>query len=235
MANTNSINLELSSSQYLSITDANQTGLDLSTDFTIEVWIKLEQLPSSASYMGLVNKDDASTNRSYTFRLNPDDTCFVNYWSDNSTQTNITSDTAIVVAGDVGNWVHLAVTVDISAQTAIMYKNGSAVATTTGLSGSTTIQNTSGPVEIGTRTNGDLYFDGLIDEVRVWSDIRTATEIADNYEKELNGDEAGLVGYWKLNNNLLDETTNNNDLTNNNSATFSTYVPFGTTNFFMMF
>ena len=43
---------------------------------------------------------------------------------------------------------------------------------------------------------------------------------------ELDGDEAGLVGYWKLNNSLLDETSNDNDLTNNNSATFSTDVPF---------
>ena len=48
--------------------------------------------------------------------------------------------------------------------------------------------------------------------------------------EELNGDEAGLVGYWKLNNSLLDETSNNNDLTNNNSATFSTTVaPIGGT------
>jgi len=41
------------------------------------------------------------------------------------------------------------------------------------------------------------------------------------------GTETGLKGYWKLNDSLLDETTNNNDLTNVNSAVFSTDVPFG--------
>jgi len=37
-----SIDLERSSSQYLSITDASQTGLDFTGDFTIEGWVKLE-------------------------------------------------------------------------------------------------------------------------------------------------------------------------------------------------
>jgi len=69
-------------------------------------------------------------------------------------------------------------------------------------------------------------FDGLIDDVRVWNVERTATEIADNYNKELTGSETGLVGYWKLNSTLGDSTANNNDLTNNNGAIFSTENPF---------
>jgi len=226
MANIHSIDLELSSSQYLSITDANQTGLDLATDFTMEAWIKLEQLPSTTTtYFFIISKDDASSNRSYNFAITSADKLFVNYW-DASNQTQIQSTNAIVVAGDVGSWVHIAVTVDISAQTAVMYKNGSSVGTTTTLTNPTTIIDLSAPVQIGARTGDGYYFDGKIDEVRVWSDIRTPTEISDNYEKELVGNEANLVAYWKLNNNLLDETSNNNDLTNNNSATFSSDVPF---------
>ncbi len=42
-------------------------------------------------------------------------------------------------------------------------------------------------------------FDGLIDDVRIWSDVRTPTEMADNAWKQLNGDEAGLEGYWQMN------------------------------------
>jgi hypothetical protein len=42
--NTHSLDLELSSSQYAYITDANQTGLDITGDFTIEAWIKLNRL-----------------------------------------------------------------------------------------------------------------------------------------------------------------------------------------------
>jgi len=71
----------------------------------------------------------------------------------------------------------------------------------------------------GTPTNGQ----------KLWSDVRTPTEISDNYDSELVGNEAGLVGYWKFSNNGLDETANDNDLTNNNVATFSSDVPFDAT------
>jgi hypothetical protein len=42
----------------------------------------------------------------------------------------------------------------------------------------------------------------------------------------LNGNEFGLVGYWKLNNGLTDQTANGNTLTNNGSAVFSASTPF---------
>ena len=38
--------------------------------------------------------------------------------------------------------------------------------------------------------------------------------------------EAGFAGYWKLNNNYDDKTSNGNDLTATNSPTFSTEVPY---------
>jgi hypothetical protein len=42
-------------------------------------------------------------------------------------------------------------------------------------------------------------FDGYIDDVRVWNTVRSAHEIRTNMNRELGGNEAGLVGYWKLN------------------------------------
>lgn len=43
------------------------------------------------------------------------------------------------------------------------------------------------------------FFNGKIDEVRVWSIARTQTEIQDHMSIELNGDEAGLVAYYPMN------------------------------------
>jgi len=42
-------------------------------------------------------------------------------------------------------------------------------------------------------------FDGIIDEVRVWNTARTQEEIQANMNTQLMGNEFGLVGYWKFN------------------------------------
>ena len=39
----------------------------------------------------------------------------------------------------------------------------------------------------------------ILDEVRIWNTARTQQQIQDNMNKELSGDEPGLVGYWKFN------------------------------------
>ncbi len=46
------------------------------------------------------------------------------------------------------------------------------------------------------------YFNGNIDEFRVWNTARTAAQITSTMHKTLAGNETGLVGYWKF-----DETT----------------------------
>jgi hypothetical protein len=42
------------------------------------------------------------------------------------------------------------------------------------------------------------YFNGYIDEFRVWNVARTATEIASTMSHPLVGNEPGLTGYWKF-------------------------------------
>lgn len=235
--NTHSIDLEASSSQYLSITDASQTGLDITGDITIEAWVKFETL---GIYQTIINKVSVSNNWSYDFLVMSNNTLQFNFSSsglwNSSYYSQINSGTAFT---QTGIWYHVAVVVDVSAVTAVFYINGTAISSTIAYSKSTSIYNGTSPVLIGGNGNASYYFDGLIDDVRIWNDIRTSTEIADNYNKELVGNEANLVAYWKLNNSLLDETSNNNDLTNNNSATFSTDVPFtgatNNSNFFLLF
>ena len=65
-------------------------------------------------------------------------------------------------------------------------------------------------------TGGNEHFSGEIDEVRFWSSARTATQIADHYDRQSNGDETGLAGYWNFNEGsglaAGDETGNSQDL-----------------------
>ncbi len=62
-----------------------------------------------------------------------------------------------------------------------------------------TIQNTATPFTLGAFLNSgapSLTLDSLLDEVRVWNTVRTATQIANNYNIELVGNETGLVAYY---------------------------------------
>ena len=182
--------------------------------------------------MTLLSKwDNADTpNKAYSLWLHSDDTLISRYEDGTPGETQTKSDSAFVVAGDVGNWVHIAVTADVSAATIVMYKNGSVISSTNADSRSTSITNGNAEFRIGSRNDAGAALDtldGLIDEVRVWNDIRTPTEIADNKDKELIGTEANLQGYWKFNNDYTDETSNGNDLTASGSPVFSTDIPFG--------
>ncbi|QGS58109.1 Ig-like domain-containing protein [Shewanella algae] len=52
----------------------------------------------------------------------------------------------------------------------------------------------------GLQNHGSVNnFTGKIDDIRLWSTARTQTEIQNNRQLELAGNETGLIGYWKLN------------------------------------
>ena len=220
MANTKSLDLELSSSQYAYISDANQTGLDLNSDFTMEFWAKLESLSSGDHYV--IMKYIASS-KAYYAGFDSIGRMKLEFYNDAGVYTRLLSDNDIT---SIGNWKHYAITVDISVPSAVLYVDGVSVDITLDKTDATSIKNSSADFVIGAfKENSNSYVDGLIDEVRVWNDIRTATEISDNYQKELDGDESGLVGYWKFNDSALDETSNDNDLTLVNTPSYSSDVP----------
>ncbi len=74
---------------------------------------------------------------------------------------------------------------------------------------------------IGKYVNGENYYDGNIDELRIWNDVRTQTEIRQNMYKEISNpsSEGNLVAYYKFNEafgtTLTDsKSTNNGTLIN---------------------
>jgi len=197
---TSCADLEASSTQSLSIADASQTGLDLTGDFTFEFWVKFESLPSSGAFMWLIGKDD-SGQRQYDFRLHNDGGTLkleVFIFQDGTTYDNVTANWT----PSTGTWYHVALTCDISNTIATEFEffvdgssigNGSVVT-----DGSVaTIQNATAVFYLGYfGTGGGSYLDGQLDDVRIWSDIRTSTEITDNKDIELTGTETNLVAYW---------------------------------------
>ena len=67
--------------------------------------------------------------------------------------------------------------------------------------------------DIGRGLYGD--YRGGLQELRFWDDVRTETEIQNNWQQDLTGDEANLVAYYKFNNlshaRLLKDYAHGND------------------------
>ncbi len=208
-----SLDLESSSSQYASISDASQTGLDLTGDFTVEAWIRPESF-SDSQY--IVGKYTTSGNqRSYlVYRNLGSGTLNLVTSGDGST----INDLGVSFNFINGIWYHIAIT--HSSGTATFYVNGRSIGTQTGYSNP---YNSSADFTIG-QANGGNYFDGLIKDVRVFSDVRSQSEIvADAFSETVS--DANLQGEWNLNNNYNDNTANNNDLTASGSPVFSNTIP----------
>lgn len=230
--NTNSMNFQGSSGQYLSIANSSLSAgfPGKSSNGSIgDLSIELDYKPSAIGVDGdLISKALYNTGTSYALYVNSANQVTL-VISNNGTQAGSNSWTtnSAVITSIV--WRHIGFTYNAAAGTAVIYINGSAVASTKTGSAGAAVHLGTGQFEIGGNNWAGTYGNGLFDEVRVWTVIRTAQEILDNYQKELAGNEAGLIAYWKFNNSISDSTVNGNNLTNNGGAVFSTDVPFATT------
>lgn len=226
--NTYSLDLESTSSQYAYITDASQTGLDLTTDFTLEAWVKIESNPGTGVNYIIDGKWATDTaDQSYLFYYN--NQAGVYYLSCAFRGTGGISNIDVAQTLTTGTWFHVAAVVDISVPDITLYVNAADIGGSMANTAATDINNGAAEFRVGARQSDGSYADMLVDEVRAWSDIRTGAEITDNYQTQLVGNEAGLVGYWKLNNAYTDSTSNANTLTASGSPVFSTDVPFAGT------
>ncbi len=127
---------------------------------------------------------------------------------------------------ETDTWYHIAGVFDASAGMKI-YINGvlDASLSTAGNLNSTSSQN----FIIGSYNDGTArYFDGFMDEIRVWNDARTETEIRQNMYRELPNPsgEANLAAYYKLNETsgtTADDAKGSNDGTLTNYGSQSGY------------
>jgi len=217
--NTHSIDLESGSSQYLSASDSN--SLDLSDTLSLEAWVKFESINAGDTNPFIFKRNPTGNQRSYNFHLSGASSLSFESYTDGSAAG---CGVSVSWSPSTATWYHVAVTK--SGTSVKFYVNGSQQGSTQTCSNGS-IFNSTATLEIGSFLASPVYLDGLIDDVRVWNAERTAQEIADDYDTELNGNETGLVGYWKLSDSLSDSTANGNTLTNNNSAIFSSDVGFG--------
>jgi len=216
--NTKSLDLEASSSQYASIADGNQTGLDITGDHSIEAWIK----PESLSNAVIVAKAGNSVNSGYSFLIQSDGSLVGRYYDSPSGNTSSANSSTSVIT--TGEWQHIAMTADVSSGNVKIYLNGVELTPASTTTAATSVYDNSDAFTIGSNPAGGDNYDGKIEHVRVWNGIRTEQEIRQYMFQEPATDEAGLVSWWKFDNDYTDETSNGNDLTASGSPSFSTDV-----------
>ncbi len=162
-------------------------------DFTLEAWLKTSQTSLTGTNFwegsGLIYADQPMTVDDFGMSMlnghlamgvgNPD--------------TTLQGTSSI----DTGQWVHIATTRQMSTGTIQIIVNGmlensqTVAAQTRSLSAPPTIT-------IGGNNIDFRYLAGTIDELRIWSVVRTPAEIMSTMRKTLTGTETGLVGYWKF-------------------------------------
>ena len=121
------------------------------------------------------------------------------------------ADTVLGGSAPAWVWTHLATTYDGSEQR--LYVNGVLVAVSSG-AGALSLDGT-GTWSIGAGFDAaglpvDHWY-GAVDDVRVWSDVRTEAEIANTRCDAPDTSDPALLAWWPLEGDTLDETGNGND------------------------
>ena len=185
-----------------------------STALTIEGWINFNSLSGQQNLYNL-HKNSNSTIRLVPYKTSAN---VINLYVYDGANTSIPVSTFTV--SQTGQWHHMAFI--YNAGTVIIYVDGVEVANTSILANGFGMETTN-KFSIGADfngTNGQFHSNAKYDEVRVWSDVRTAAEIRDNMYHTLRGDETDLLAYYRCdqqsstsNNTLYDMTGNGNDAT----------------------
>ncbi len=177
------------------------TGKVLSSDFTVEAWIK----PSVVTgYKTVLGTDTASNNQGLHLTLYTNKLHFGFYGNDTPSTTNLTANT----------WYHVAFCYSEEEKTQKIFINGSH--DRTGSNKSRFVGNED-KLKIGSSLGGS-YFQGCIADVRIWNKVRTPEEIKNSMYLQLTGKELGLLGYWRLDaivegkeRKVIDFSVNGND------------------------
>ncbi|MCD4747005.1 MAG: LamG domain-containing protein, partial [Bacteroidales bacterium] len=209
--------------------------LDMGTgDFTIETWVKADEFVQDGLGQKVINKGLTSSgnpqNAGYGFRfIKESGINKVRFMVDGGSSSYYYAEATGLQAN---YWYHIAGVRDEN--NIKLYIDGSLAHTVN--TGSTLNLNTDIYLVIGVlsrQPNSSVFaefFNGVIDEVRIWNDVRTEAEIRTNMYKELAGTETGLVAYYKLNEtsgtNADDsQSSSNNDGTWNGSGGGSNTSP----------
>ncbi|MEO5967542.1 MAG: LamG-like jellyroll fold domain-containing protein [Ferruginibacter sp.] len=167
-----------------------QTNVSLNGSYTKEAWINLEAIPALAG--NIITGQNSALYIDNAGNLG------------GGNLTEVTDPTGPVI---IGVWTHVAVTYDAATNTTNLYKNGILVNSASPASPFTN----DGPQQIGA-FNSSFLFQGDIDEVRIWSVVRTPAEILSSFSCRIPDDAPGLVAYYDFDQGVASQTNTNENI-----------------------
>ncbi len=201
---------------YVSIADS-ETLNNITEQLTVSAWIRPTGYPNEYTKI-ILKTDERGQNphvRSFHLQLveggkirttsAPQDKSFVSISSPANTIK-------------LNNWHHIAAVIDVKKDSFKLFIDGNEVGRSN-YRGAKSIHKSQLPFRIGWLHWNDPKLNksyvGQIDEVRIWNIPRTEEQIRTDMNKQLNGDEPGLIGYWKFDEVkegiITDSSPNNND------------------------
>ena len=196
--------------------DANQDdiGGTSSAGITVEAWIKPGT--GSSSQKNIIISTDRSEywRLSYGFGASRDRVS----WSTTSSSDSI-HDMVGSTQLDEGQWYHVAAVYDPGAGKKYIYVNGELDGEANAYSAGSVLGtgvSRYGFIGVGSEASSfnanrgpAHWFNGLIDEVRVWDLARSQEEIQQTRNTYLTGDESDLASYWNFNDGTANDLTGN--------------------------
>lgn len=175
---------------------------------TIEFWMRPEVVTTGVPFKTFFNVPNGKTIRRYDFQFAKDSTLIFTIGETTvllPTKTHFTS----------SKWHHVAATWSAHNQVASLYVDGNLENSFKGnfyINGNDGIYAVLGCDDHGDGKRREKYFNGDLDEFRIWNRVRSANEISDGVNKSVDFADTSLVCYFNFDdaNDLLvkDESTN---------------------------
>lgn len=173
----------------------------ISGDFTIEYWMKTNQVGYSGHITGtgVVDMEVGGAPGDYRNALVGDKITFG--LGSNGQDPTLFSNTSV----NNGKWYHIAMTRDKSTGQIRLYVNGNLEANGSSGTGNITASSliTLGSVNTA-RGSSTRSFNGTIDELRIWDVVRTPAEIGEYFKDTIDRNTPGLLAYYNFDQGIAD-------------------------------